>query len=103
MFSLSTLLISFGLGGLIGWIYFAGLWETVKRLPEAHSPHGLMILSFAARTLFTLGGFFILADGQWERMTAVFLGFLIVRIILVRSLGRIPMPPGRVTRHTGAY
>jgi F1F0 ATPase subunit 2 len=49
-----------------------------------------MIFSFAVRTLFAMGGFFILADGQWEHMTVALLGFIIVRAILVRSLGRIP-------------
>jgi F1F0 ATPase subunit 2 len=102
MFSLSALIFPFALGGLIGWVYFSGLWETVRRLPEAKSPHGLMLLSFAARTLFALGGFFILTDGQWERMAASIAGFFIVRAVLVHSLGRIPMPPGRVTRPTGA-
>ena len=88
MFSLSALIFSFVLGGLIGWVYFSGLWETVRRLPEAKSPHGLMILSFAARTLFVLGGFFILADEQWERMAASVAGFFIVKAVLVCSLGR---------------
>jgi F1F0 ATPase subunit 2 len=97
MHSLSVLLIPFALGGLIGWVYFSGLWETVKRLPEARNAHGLMIFSFAARTLFVLGGFFVLADGQWDRMTAALVGFYIVRVILVRSLGRPPQ-----TSPTGA-
>jgi F1F0 ATPase subunit 2 len=88
MFSLSTLLVPFALGGLIGWVYFSGLWETVRRLPEAKSPHRLMILSFAARTLFALGGFFILTDGQWERMVASVAGFFIVKAVLVCSFGR---------------
>ncbi|PKN59997.1 MAG: ATP synthase subunit I [Deltaproteobacteria bacterium HGW-Deltaproteobacteria-11] len=90
MFSLSTLIVPFVLGGMIGWVYFSGLWETVRRLPEAKSPHRLMILSFAARTLFALGGFFILTDGQWERMAASVAGFFIVKAVLVGSLGRIP-------------
>lgn len=94
MFYLSALIIPFVLGGLIGWIYFTGLWRTVRKLPEAHSPYGLMIFSFAARMVFALGGFFILADGQWERMTAALLGFFIVRAILVRSFGRtLPFTP----------
>jgi F1F0 ATPase subunit 2 len=88
MFSFATLCIPFVLGSLIGWVYFAGLWETVRRLPEAKNPQGLMILSFAARTLFALGGFFILMDGQWERMAASIAGFLIVKAILVRRFGR---------------
>jgi F1F0 ATPase subunit 2 len=97
MYSLSALLIPFVLGGLIGWAYFSGLWETVKRLPDAENAHRLVIFSFAARTLFVLGGFFVLADGQWERMTAALVGFYIVRVILVRSLGRPPQ-----TSPTGA-
>ena len=88
MFSLSTLFVPFILGGLIGWVYFSGLWETVRRLPEARNPHWLMIASFAARTLFALGGFFILADGQWERVAASVAGFFIVKAVLVRSFGR---------------
>lgn len=92
MFSLSTLLVPFVLGGLIGWVYFSGLWETVRRLPEAKNPHGLMILSFAARTLFALGGFFILTDGQWERMAAAVAGFFIVKAALVYNFGRNAKP-----------
>lgn len=98
MFSLSTLLVPFVLGGLIGWVYFFGLWETVRRLPEAKSPHRLMILSFAARTLFALGGFFILTDGQWERMAASVAGFFIVKAVMVQSFGRNVKPSS-----TGAF
>jgi F1F0 ATPase subunit 2 len=90
MFSFTTLFVPFATGGLIGWVYFSGLWETVRRLPEAQSPHLLMIFSFAARTLFALGGFFILTDGQWERIASAVAGFFIVRALLVRSLGRPP-------------
>lgn len=89
MNTLSALSIPFFVGGMIGWVYFKGLWETVRRLPEADSPYGLMILSFTARTLFALGGFYILTDGQWERATAALLGFFIMRTILVRTHGRI--------------
>lgn len=89
MFSLPTLLIPLILGGLIGWVYFAGLWKTVRRLPDADSPYGLMILSFTARSLFALGGFYILTDGRWERATAALIGFFIMRMILVRTYGRI--------------
>jgi len=90
IYSLSRLLIPFAVGGLIGWVYFSGLWETVRRLPETKSPHWFMILSYLARTVFALGGFYILADGQWERMIAALVGFFIIRAILVRRFGRIP-------------
>ena len=89
MLSLTSLVIPLILGGLIGWVYFAGLWETVRRIPDANRPYGLMILSFAARSMFALGGFYILTDGRWERATAALLGFLLMRMILVRTRGRI--------------
>lgn len=92
MNTLSALSIPFFVGGMIGWVYFKGLWETVQRLPESESPYGLMILSFTVRTLFALGGFYILTDGQWERATAALLGFFIMRMILVRTHGRIARP-----------
>ena len=89
MLSLTSIVISLILGGLIGWVYFAGLWETVRRLPDANRPYGLMILSFAARSMFALSGFYILTDGRWERATAALIGFFIMRMILVRNRGRI--------------
>ncbi len=92
MRQLPSLLIPLLLGGLIGWVYFQGLWETVRRIPDARRPYGLMIVSFAARSIFALGGFFILTDGQWERATAALLGFFAMRVILVRTRGRIARP-----------
>ena len=92
MRQLPSLLIPLLLGGLIGWVYFQGLWETVRRIPDARRPYGLMIVSFAARSIFALGGFFILTDGQWERATAALLGFFAMRVILVRIRGRIARP-----------
>ena len=93
MFAVSTLLVPFIVGGLIGWVYFAGLWKTLQRLPEAKSPHGMMMLSFAARTLFALGGFYMLADGQWKRMAASIAGFIIVKVVLIRCFGRTAASP----------
>lgn len=86
---ISTFFIPFIVGALIGWVYFSGLWHTVRKIPEAKNPYRLMILSFLARMVFALGGFYLLADGQWQRMTAVLLGFFIIRGILVRTLGRV--------------
>ena len=88
MFSLSALLIPFVLGGLIGWIYFTGLWETVRRLPEAHSPYGLVIFSFAARMVFALGGFFIL-ESDASQAASCFLGQAIVVILMACEMGAL--------------
>ncbi|MFH1080183.1 MAG: ATP synthase subunit I [Pseudomonadota bacterium] len=92
MISLSIFFVPLVIGSLIGWVYFWGLWETVQRLPEVKNPHGLMMLSFAARTIFALGGFFILTDGQWERIAASVAGFFIAKAVLIRSFGRIAKP-----------
>jgi hypothetical protein len=40
----------------------------------------------------TLGGFYMIMDGAWERLAAAMAGFLILRIFLVRRFGRAPDP-----------
>ncbi|MGV8078458.1 MAG: ATP synthase subunit I [Syntrophales bacterium] len=81
-------------GGLIGFVYFAGLWQTVKRLPAARHPWRLFAVSYAARLAAALGGFYLLMDGAWERLAAAVVGFLMVRTLMVRGLGpKETLPP----------
>ncbi|NPU85616.1 MAG: ATP synthase subunit I [Syntrophaceae bacterium] len=94
MNSLSTLIVPFLAGCLLGFFYFTGLWQTVKRLPGARHPWRLLVVSYAARLASTLGGFYLLMDGSWERPVAAVIGFLTLRTVMVRGLGpKIPPPP----------
>ncbi|MFA5182370.1 MAG: ATP synthase subunit I [Syntrophales bacterium] len=92
MVSATTLLVPFILGSLIGLLYFSGLWQMVQRLPDARTPLRILLFSYVGRMTMTLGGFYVIMDGTWERLAAAMAGFLILRIFLVRRFGRTPDP-----------
>lgn len=87
MSSFASLALPLFIGGLIGLVFFLGLRETVRRIPEAKNPHVLMIISFALRSLLAMTGFMILMNGQWERMAAAVAGFFIAKIFMIHFCG----------------
>ncbi len=82
------LITSFFVGTGIGWIYFAGLWETVRRIPDDPKPFRRIALSYILRMGVALTGFYLVTDGQWERLAAAMLGFVAMRGMMLRRLGR---------------
>ncbi len=72
------------LGMVLGLFYFGGLWLTVRRLPFAARPALLTLCSYFVRLGVTLTCFYVLMAGSWQRLLVVLLGFLAVRIVLVR-------------------
>lgn len=73
-----------GLG--LGLFFYGGLWWTVQRMPVVRHPVGLMLASFVIRLGVTMTGFTILVAGDWRRVPAVLLGFILVRLVLVNKL-----------------
>ncbi|MFO8089881.1 MAG: ATP synthase subunit I [Desulfatiglandaceae bacterium] len=74
-------------GIALGCFYFMGLWWTVKRLPSARKPVLLNTGSFLLRLAVTLTGFYLILGGGWQMLTVSLLGFIAVRVLLVRRLG----------------
>jgi F1F0 ATPase subunit 2 len=82
-------------GGMgAGVLYFGGLWWTVRRLPAARQPALLTFGSFLVRTGVSLVAFCFASGGHWQRILVSLLGFIIVRVFLVR---RIRSSPAKVT------
>jgi len=79
-------------GMLLGVIFFGGLWLTVGKGLSSIQPATWFIGSLLLRTSMTLGGFYLVSNGQWERLLACLLGFTIVRPIVTR-LTRLPESP----------
>jgi F1F0 ATPase subunit 2 len=73
-------------GGVLGWLYFGGLWVTVRRLPRAEHPAALVLGSFVLRAVLVAVGFVVLLAGDPLRLVAVLVGFLAVRGVLVRRV-----------------
>ena len=81
------LVVALVVGGGLGVFYFGGLWLTVKRLATSRSPGLLFFGSFVVRTAATLGGFYLVMGGRWERLAVCLAWFLVARAVLTRRLG----------------
>ncbi len=87
-----ALLTDFILGSVLGVFFFGGLWLTVRRLEEFQHPVVVTLGSFIVRTAVVVGGFYLMLDRGWQGVAVGLLGFLIVRMILIRIWGPMPEP-----------
>ena len=71
-------------GMLLGIFFFGGLWWTIQKgLASKHA--GLWFFgSLVVRTGVLLTGFFLISDGQWQRMISCLIGFIIARFVVLR-------------------
>lgn len=87
MNAMLSLPIALAAGMVLGLFYFGTLWLTVKQLPRVQRPELLALASYLGRTALTVLGFYLLMGGRWERLAVGVLGFLLMRVILVRRWG----------------
>ncbi|MFW6162847.1 MAG: ATP synthase subunit I [Planctomycetota bacterium] len=73
-------------GGLIGLVYYGGLWLTVRRLPQSRHPAALSFGSFVVRMALAAVGFWLVMGDRWERAVVALAGALVVRTVLVHRL-----------------
>ena len=81
MNDIAWVFLSFASGLLLGAFFFGGLWWTVRRLPTFERPALVVICSLLLRTAVTLGGFFLLASGRWQRLLGCLVGFALARLL----------------------
>ena len=78
-------------GGLVGmalgYFYFAGLWATVQRLPDAKNPAFLALASMFARIALTGLAIYLVFQGSWLRLVSCLAGFLFSRTLYIHKLG----------------
>jgi F1F0 ATPase subunit 2 len=84
---MAELILCFIVGAAIGAIYFAGLWETVRKLSDTKTPVRRVVLSYALRMILLISGFYLVMQGEWERLVAAMIGLILVREVMVRKLG----------------
>ena len=82
-----TITLALVVGVLLGVFYFGGLWLTVRRLPQSATAGLWLLASFVIRTAVVLISFFAISNGQWERIVACLVGFIIARTVMVRLSG----------------
>ena len=83
MFSLAVALAA---GAGIGAIFFGGLWLTLLKLPTARWPILLVMGSMVGRMGIALISFYLIMNGNWQRLIACVLGFILMRQLLIRQL-----------------
>jgi F1F0 ATPase subunit 2 len=89
---LITMLLAFVAGIAVGIFYFGGLWLTVQRLPQTNHPGLLTLVSLIIRLGVALPVFYLVMAGRWERLLVCLVGFLLVRLVLVRRWGPVSSP-----------
>lgn len=79
-------------GFLLSAGFFAGLWWTVRRGVSAKRPALWFLGSVMLRMSIVLVGFHLVSSGDWKRLLACLLGFVIARF-LVTSLASTSIGP----------
>jgi len=92
MMNLVPLGLSFGIGIGLGWAYFLTLWKTLHRLSSTQQPALMMWGSLTLRLVAVLTVFYAMIVNGWQYFLLCFLGFLIMRTLLIRRWGLIPAP-----------
>lgn len=90
--SLATALVA---GVLLGAIFFGGLWWTVHRGVSSKQPALWFLGSMLLRTGIVVPGFYFVSGGDWKRLLASLLGFIIARLIVTHFI-RAAQQPGRL-------
>ena len=82
-----TLVLAWVAGGVLGTIFFGGLWWTVLKGVSSKQPALWFFGSLLLRMGIALAGFYFVSGGHWDRLLACLLGFVIARFIVMRFTG----------------
>ena len=77
-----TLVLAWVSGGLLGAMFFGGLWWTVRKGASAKQPALWFFLSLLGRMSIALAGFYFVSGGHWQRLLACLLGFVIAHRVV---------------------
>ena len=76
------LLLAGAVGLLLGAIFFGGLWWTVRKGLSSRQPALWFLGSMLLRMGIALAGFYFVGRGDWRRLIACLLGFVIARFVV---------------------
>ena len=74
-----ALALAWAEGGVLGVMFFAGLWWTVRRGVSCKQPALWFLASSLLRTSSALGGFYLASERDWQRLLVCVLGFVMAR------------------------
>lgn len=96
-----ALAISLVIGAIVGMGYFAGLWITVQKLPQAKRPVVLWAVSALLRAAGATAIFVVLMGWGALNLVAGGIGFLGARVLSAKIWGSVREPriPGARSRN----
>ncbi len=91
----ALVLTAFAAGAGLGWLFYAGLYRTVRALAHTRRPALLVLVSMLLRMLVLLGGLLALllvgeawTQNGWAALLPALLGVVAMRTRLLRRYGR---------------
>ena len=85
------IIFAFLAGLALGAFFSLNLWSSVQKNDRRGNALVHAVWEFHAQDVeLWLLGFYLVMDGHWERMIAALCGFVLMREILVRRLGKSP-------------
>jgi F1F0 ATPase subunit 2 len=79
-----ALLVAWAAGGLLGAVFFGGLWWTVRRGVSSRRPALWFLGSLMLRMSITVPGFYVASGGHWERLLLCLVGFAMATLCVTR-------------------
>lgn len=97
-----TLLLAWMAGGVLGTLFFGGLWWTVRRAVSAKQPALWIFGSLLLRTSVALAAFYVVSGRHLDRLLLCLLGFIVARLLVTR-LTRPSEETGRRPTHEASH
>jgi F1F0 ATPase subunit 2 len=95
-----TLVLSGVAGGVLGAIFFGGLWWTVRKGISSEHPTTWFFGGLLLRMSIALVGFYFVGGRHWDRLLLCLLGFVVARLVvtwLTRLSGEPNLPTQEVS------
>jgi F1F0 ATPase subunit 2 len=96
------LVLALAAGLSLGAIFFGGLWWTVRKGVSSKRPALWFLGSLLLRMSLVLVGFYFVGRGNWQRLVACLLGFIIARFCTIR-LTRTPVEHSHFTAKEASH
>ncbi|CAN5633306.1 ATP synthase subunit I [soil metagenome] len=79
-----TLILACLAGGVLGTIFFWGLWWTVRKAVLSPRPALWFFISLMLRMGILLPGIYLVSGGHWKRLVACLVGVIVARFVVLR-------------------
>ena len=94
-----TLFLSCVAGGVLGGVFFGGLWWSVRKGISSKQPALWFLSSLVLRMSIVLAGFYVVSGDRWDRIAACLVGFVFARVAVMRLTRTGEFHPAREASH----